>query len=457
MHISSNIFRAYDIRGVYPEEINNDVVENIAKALGTQLISLGFKTAAVGYDDRESSLTLVNKLMSGLLSTGISVINTGITVQPAVHYFTFLEKIDVGINVTASHNPGKFNGIKIDLKHAVPYFGDQLKKLHQLAEVGNFIQGKGDYYEQNLNEKYIEFIASKFKLKNKIKVVVYCGNGATSNIYPEVLTKIGADVVPLRCYLDPSFPAGMPNPESGNFYKELQAEVLESRAMLGVGFDGDGDRVGEVDEKGNSYKADEIFLLYINQVLDKHPGATIAYDVKCSQIVKDYILKMGGKPKMLKTGRSYFLEEMYSGNVMLATELSGHVYFKDEFLGFDDGIYTACRLLQIMDLSGKKLSSLMADFPRMTSTPELKIDCADDKKVEVVNNIIQDIDNFHKFLKVDKTDGVRVNVSTTGWFLIRASNTSPYLSIRAEGKDKIELEHIIQIVSELVQKYLPTI
>jgi phosphomannomutase / phosphoglucomutase len=454
MKISDNIFRAYDIRGTYPEELNEKNISSIAKALGTIFHKEGIKKVVVGFDDRPSSLTLVNKFMNGFLNTGIDVINTGITVQPAIHYYTFMDGVDAGINVTASHNPGKFNGIKIDLKNAVPFYGRKLKELQRLAESGSFVKGKGSYIEEDLSPHYIKFIASKFKLKNKMRVVVYCGNGATSHIYPKVLEQIGADVVPLRCYLDSDFPAGMPNPESGNFYKELRAEVLETRAMLGVGFDGDGDRVGEVDEKGSSYKADEIFLLYVKDVLTRNPGATIAYDVKCSEIVPEYIKKLNGKPKMLRTGRSYFLEEMYSDKVMLACELSGHVYFKDDFPGFDDGIYAACRLLKIMDDTGTKLSRLMDEFPKRTSTPELKIDCPDGKKFEIVNKVSNDIANLKNNWKIDKTDGVRVKVSDTSWFLVRASNTSPYLSIRVEGQDKQEVEDMVKMVGEMVYKYL---
>jgi phosphomannomutase / phosphoglucomutase len=457
MDIKKEIFRAYDIRGIYPSELNEHSANLIAKALGTKLRHKKYKQVVVGYDDRVSSLGLVNSVVDGLISTGIDVINTGITVQPAIHYFTMLEGIDAGINITASHNPGMYNGIKIDYKNAMPLYGEQLAELRDIAETGRFVSGKGKYVEKDLNSKYIEHVASKFKLKKHIKVVIYCGNGATSNIYPQVLEKIGANVIPLRCYLDSEFPAGLPNPESGNFSEELKAQVLESRAAVGVGFDGDGDRMGAVDEKGNFYRADEIFMLYIQDVLSKKLGATIGYDVKCSQIVADYITQLGGKPKMLRTGRSYILDELYNDRVLIACELSGHTYFKDHYHGFDDGIYATCRLLKIIDDSDAKLSFLMKQFPKTVSTPEIKVDCPDERKFLVVDAIVKDIDKLHssehKFLDINKTDGVRVKVTPTGWFLIRASNTSPYLSIRAEGKDAKELQSILDLIARLLKRY----
>ncbi len=458
MQIKKEIFRAYDIRGIYPSEINEGTFRRIACALAIKLKEKSYKNVVVGYDDRKSSLSLVNNLVDGLISSGINVINTGITVQPAIHFFTFLDGVDAAVNVTASHNPGMFNGMKIDLKNAIPYFGPMLEELYKLADRNVFENGNGTYREEDLNTKYIEYVSSKFKLKNKLKVVVYCGNGATSDIYPKVLENIGAEVVPLRCYLDSEFPAGLPNPESGNFYTELRDQVHESKADIGVGFDGDGDRVGEVDEKGNFYRADEIFLLYVKEVLAKNPGATIAFDVKCSQLVEKYIKLHGGVPKMMRTGRSYMLDELYSDRVKLAAELSGHTYFKDEYYGFDDGIYAACRLLRILDGTKSKLSSLMSQFPKMVSTSEIKVNCPDEKKFEVIENILRDINDEQlknkAYIEVITIDGVRAKTSETGWFLIRASNTSPYLSIRIEGKDIAEVDNIMKILTALLKKYL---
>lgn len=453
MTLTREIFRAYDIRGVYPSEINEKVAEKIGMALGTMLKTKGYATTAVGFDDRESSAAVSNSLMTGLISTGISVINVGITVEPALHYFTFLDKIDSAVNVTASHNPGQFNGIKVDFKNAIPCFGDELLKIYDIVQSGNFSKGNGTYSEENLNLKYIEFISSKFKLKKRIKVVVYCGNGATSVIYPQVLENIGATVVPLRCYFDGSFPAGVPDPESENFYPELRAQVIESHAQLGVGFDGDGDRVGEVDEKGTSYRADEMLQLFAKDVLTKNKGATVIFDVKCSQTVENYIRQLGGIPKMMRTGRAYFLEEMYNGRALLGGELSGHTYFKDDFLGFDDGIYATCRLLKIMDETNEKLSKLMTQFPKMYSTPEIKVPCLDKDKFDIVSKLVKDIEVSKQFVSINEIDGARVTVSQTGWFLIRASNTSPYISVRAEGKDIEEVSIILEKIAKLLAKY----
>jgi phosphomannomutase/phosphoglucomutase len=452
-NLPKEIFRAYDIRGLYPSEINEHGVELVGKALGTLLHKKGAKTIIVGTDNRESSSSLANSMMTGLLSTGINVISNGITVEPACHYFTFLKNIDASVNITASHNPGQFNGIKVDFKHGEPLFGDELASLYDIAKKGDFKVGKGEYKEESYNQKYIDFVSSKFKLKRKIKVVVYCGNGATSEIYPTILENIGAEVEPLRCYLDSDFPNGVPDPESGNFYPELIEQVLESKAELGVGFDGDGDRVGETDEKGNQYKADEMLLLFSKDVLSRHKGATIIFDVKCSQTVENYVKSQGGKPRMMRTGRSFILNEMYSGKALLGGELSGHIYFKDDYFGYDDGIYATCRLLKIMDETGLKLSKLMAEFPKMVSTPELKVTCPDKEKFGVVAKIVKDIKANKSIGELNETDGARVKVSETGWFLIRASNTSPYLSVRAEGKDAAEVGTILELVAMLLSPH----
>lgn len=453
VNLSKEIFRAYDIRGLYPTELNEHGVEIIGKALGTLLHTKGAKTVIVGSDNRKSSAALVNSFMTGMMSTGINVINNGITVEPACHYFTFLKNIDASVNITASHNPGQFNGIKIDYKHGTPCFGADLIKLYDIAKKGDFKIGKGSYKEESLNQQYIDLVSSKFKLKRKIKVVIYCGNGATSEIYPTILQNIGADVIPLRCYLDDDFPAGVPDPESGNFYQELTEQINESSADLGVGFDGDGDRVGNIDEKGNQYKADEMVLLFAKDILSRNQNATIIYDVKSSQLIESYVKNLGGTPKMMRTGRAFFLDEMYSGRALLGGELSGHIYFKDEYFGYDDGIYATCRLLRIMDETGFSLSKLMSEFPKMVSTPELKVNCPDKEKFKIVNKIRREIESSKSYGELDETDGVRVKVSATGWFLIRASNTSPYLSVRIEGKDVAEVDAMLDKVARLLASH----
>jgi phosphomannomutase / phosphoglucomutase len=453
MQLSREIFRAYDIRGVYPSDLNEENIEVLGKAVGTLLLGKKLKNVVVGRDNRPSSSTLANCFIAGLISTGCNVTFTGITVEPAIHYFTFLDLVDAAVNITASHNPKDYTGIKIDYKNAVPCFGDDLQLLYKKADEGTFVKGEGTYKEENLNPRYIDFITSKFKLTKRIRVVIYCGNGATSEIYPEILQKIGADVVPLRCYLDSDFPKGVPDPETGTFYSELSSQVLESHANVGVGFDGDGDRVGDVDEKGRAYKVDQLVLLFIKDLLAKNKSAKIIYDVKCSQLVNEYITLHNGVPKMMRTGRSYILDEMYNGNALLGVELSGHVFFKDDYLGYDDGIYATCRLLKIMDESGEKLSKLMSEFPTRISTPEIKVDCADEKKFKVVEKVVALVKADKKYLNVDTTDGARVKVTSTAWFLIRASNTSPYLSIRAEGKDQKEVDRVLQEIARLLSNF----
>lgn len=452
--LPQNIFREYDIRGIYPTELNEENAELIGKAFGKILRARNIHKVVVGRDDRSSSISLSNSFVSGLVFSGCDVIDTGITVEPAIHYFTFLPHIDAAVNITASHNPRIYNGIKIDLAKATPYFGKDLQRLYTLCVEDHFEEHReGSYVFKDLNKVYIDYIASLFKLKNRPRVVVYCGNGATSEIYPKILNKIGANVLPIRCYYDSAFPEGVPDPESGDFVKEVAQLVRDSEASIGVGFDGDGDRVGDIDERGYPYKMDEIALLYADEVVKKNKGATILFDVKCSQVLADHVTKIGGKAKMLRTGRGYFLEEMLSGKAMFGVELSGHVYFKDEYLGYDDGIYATCRLLRILDQTGKKLSELMQGFPKRYSTSEIKITCDDNEKFKIVDSLKERVRHLSVYHKVSELDGIRVNVTKTGWFLIRASNTGAYLSARVEADSKKEVQRILGHMAELLSEY----
>lgn len=454
MELLKDIFRKYDIRGIYPSELDADTALLIGKAFGTLLRKhIAAPVVVLGRDDRASSITLFNSFSQGLLSTGCDVINVGVTVEPAIHFFSFINGVDAAVNITASHNPKNYNGIKIDLPNAQPFWDKDLLNLYETSLKGDFITGIGKITEKDLNALYIKYISSKFKLNNKIKTVIYCGNGATSNIYPEILMNIGAEVIPIACVLDSTFPEGVPDPEEGLFYPELSEQVQNAEATIGVGFDGDGDRMGVVDEKGQNYKTDMLYCLYIQDVLAKNKGATILYDVKSSKLVESCILENHGTAKMMPTGRGFFLDEMLSKRALLGAELSGHIYFADDYYGFDDGIYAFCRLLQIMDTQNKKLSELMNKFPKLVSTPEIKLNCEDSKKFEVINDLVKRCEKDSRFSNLITLDGIRAHVSPAAWFLIRASNTSPYLSLRVEGSSQQEVSTTLSTVAELVSKY----
>jgi phosphomannomutase/phosphoglucomutase len=445
MLISKKIFRDYDIRGVYPEDLDGPAALLIGKALGTVFAEKNIINVVVGRDDRESSPILSKSLIEGLLSTGRNVTYIDITLTPIIHFLTCAKGFDAGIMVTASHNPKYFNGLRIDLKNAVPFYGEDIKKLWNLSNSTDsniFHVGKGNYSEENLSLTYIDFIKSKFNFKRKMKVIIDCGSGASSIIAPKLFGEMGLNIVPVYCTYDSNFPHGIPDPENPLFLDDLEKKVLENKADVGFGFDTDGDRFGFVDEKGKAYTTDKALLLFSQDVLVEKKGGVVLYDVKCSKVLDEVIPELGGKAEMIRTGHPYFVKKTLIGNAVLGAEYSGHVFFADKYFGYDDGIYAACRTLEILDKTGQKLSDLMDIFPQRLSSPEIKLECSDENKFEVVEKLKSFFQSSGKFKKIITIDGVRVEVSDTGWFLIRTSNTSPYLSIRFEGKDEKELKFL---------------
>jgi phosphomannomutase / phosphoglucomutase len=449
MQLDQSIFRKYDIRGVYPDSLNPEVGEHIGKALGTYLRRKSVNSCAVGRDNRESSSPLSESLIKGLSSTGINVVDIGITLTPIVHFLTCTDYFEAGINISASHNPKEYNGIKIDLNNADPLYDEGLLELYRMVLEGNYIEGNGLVEKKDLLSVYIDFLKKRFSFSKKIKVILDCGNGATSLIAPKVLESLGCNIVPVECELNSEFPHGVPNPEDIKFMHSLEKKVLENQGAVGFAFDTDGDRVGVCDETGVSYPNDQILLLYAKDILKRHKGGVIVYDVKSSQVVEEFVTKAGGVPKMIQTGRAFFINEVRNGG-LIGSELSGHTYFADEYFGFDDGIYAVCRVLKLMEESGEPLSYMMSKFPKRTSTPEIKVDCPDNEKFEVVKKIQNTVLSSSDYLNVSVIDGVRVKVSETGWFLIRASNTSPHLSIRVEGRDKKEIDYLLSQVDGLL-------
>ncbi|NMB69671.1 phosphomannomutase/phosphoglucomutase [candidate division WWE3 bacterium] len=452
MDIPETNFRAYDIRGIYPEEIDELKMEHIGKALAKMFYDRQIKNVVVGRDNRENSEITTSGLIKGLLSSGINVNYTGITTHPAMHYFTFIG-FDAAINVTASHNPSNYTGIKVDFEKAMPLYGDELKKVHDIIAREDYVKGKGVFNQHGLNTQYVDMLSHKFRIKNKIKVALDCGGGATSEIAPRTFNKIGAYVSPLFCDLSDKNVHEVPNPESFGFMQEVRKHTVDSYSNIGIGLDGDGDRLGVVDEKGHIYKIDQIALLLIKHIMPKHKNGQIIYDVKSTQLIEQTAKKYGGVPKIMQTGRSYVLKEMFAGNAVLGVELSGHVYIKDDYFGFDDAIYTACRLISILDKEEKPLSELMNEFPKLASTPEISVPCPDDQKFDVIKDLQRRALENKKFLDVNTMDGIRVKTSETGWFLIRAKNTTPLLSLVFEGKDMGEVQDNMQIVTNLLKDY----
>jgi phosphomannomutase/phosphoglucomutase len=454
MPIPNTIFRAYDIRGTYPDLLTDEHAELVGKAFGTRLIRKGFINVVVGSDNRTSSWPLRTAVIRGLVSTGCQVTDAGLIVQPALHHFTFLPEFDAGVNITASHNPKEYNGIKLEYKNSNPCFGEELQELYQQILQKDFIQADtGTVTKKDRTQNYIDFISSRFSFHQKITVAIYCGNAVTGICYPQILEKLGLSVVKVNCNLDSTFPEGIPDPEGSKAFKKLIPAVIDKQANIGFAFDGDGDRIGVIDHLGTKYKTDELLMLFSQEILARNPGAKIIYDVKSSALLEEVILENKGKPVMMRTGRGYFLEEMFTGGALAGAELAGHIYFMDGFYGYDDGIYAACRILDIMNKTGKSLRELMSQFPKLENTQEVKITCPDELKFQIVDEIAKKVKKDTKFQRILDIDGVRAYTDKHSWFLIRASNTSPYLSIRLEAPSKEDLLKQAEQVENLLTPY----
>ncbi len=446
--INPNIFREYDIRGIAEKELTNETIELIGKAFGTFLGRKGLKKFAVGRDVRLSSERIKNALIRGINATGCDVIDIGEVPTPVLYFAIVHLKVDGGVMVTGSHNPIEFNGLKMS-EGIASIYGDDIQKLRKLIEQNDFQLGQGKVEQKNLVPEYVNTIKSKIKLARKLKIVVDAGNGTAGVIAPQIWEDLGCEVIRLYCEPDGRFPNHLPDPTVPKYVKDLQNKVIETGADVGIGYDGDSDRIGAIDEKGRMIFADRLIALFSQDVLKKNPGAKIVFDVKCSQALPEYIEKFGGKPLMWKTGHSLLKAKMKEIHAPFAGEMSGHIFFADDYFGFDDAIYVSGRLLQIISKSKKKLSELIDEIPYFISTPEIRVDCSDDAKFDVVADIAA---SFKKQYETIDIDGVRV-LFGDGWGLVRASNTQPVLVLRFEAKTEQRLIEIKNIFKKKLREY----
>ena len=447
--ISKNIFRLYDIRGVAHEELTPDAVNTIGKAYGTYMRSMGYNTITVGRDNRASSDEFYNLLSEGITSTGCNVINLGTVPTPLLYFSLFHLKPDGGIMITGSHNPSEYNGFKICVgKDTV--FGEEIQKIRKVCEEGNFYQGTGKIEDADVITPYKKLLLEKFQFKKNIKVVVDGGNGVAGTVVPALFGKLDCDFIPLYCELDSRYPNHHPDPTVAENLQDLIKSVKENKADAGIAFDGDVDRIGIVDEQGNIVWGDKLLVLYSRDVLKRHPRASVIFEVKCSQTLYDDIKKNGGKPVMCAAGYSIIKGEMKKEKALLAGEMSGHMFFADEYLGYDDAIYAACRFIRILSESGKSVSQLLKDVPKTFSTPEIRVDCPDDEKFEVVKKVAADLKKDFKTVDID---GVRI-IYEHGWGLVRASNTQPVLVLRFEADSEENLNYVKNIIESKLKEYL---
>ncbi len=446
------IFREYDIRGIVEKDLTSDVVEKIGRAYGTLAKERGVQTISVGRDGRLTSSALRDQLIAGLIGTGVNVVDLGLCATPLLYFSLFHCDVDGGIMITGSHNAAEYNGFKMCVgKEAI--YGENIQRLKEIFDNEQFASGMGTVVEETIIPEYLAFLKGQFSSvrADHLRVVIDCGNGAASLVAKEALEQLGCQVTGLYCDLDGNFPNHHPDPTVVGNLADLVSTVKEIKAHVGIGYDGDADRIGVIDEHGEILWGDRLLLLFARDVLDKHPGSTFISEVKASKVFYDDIPKRGGRAIMWKTGHSIIKAKMKEEKAVLAGEMSGHVFFADRYYGYDDAIYASCRLIEILVEKEKPLSCLLSDVPDTVVTPEIRVDCSDDQKFQLVAAITQRLqaiartqDQHTRPLSIRELitiDGVRVCFEN-GWGLIRASNTQPALVLRFEAGSQEQLSQI---------------
>ncbi|MBO8130914.1 MAG: phosphomannomutase/phosphoglucomutase [Candidatus Marinimicrobia bacterium] len=442
------IFREYDIRGVVEKDFTDEVVVNLGKAFGSYVIEKGGSRIVISGDVRISTPRLKELFTEGLLSTGVNVIDVGIVPTPVNYYSMFVLQVDGAVQITGSHNPSDMNGFKMSYDKKAVY-GKDIQYLRELIEKGSFRTGKGSFQKKEILQDYINYIVSKVKLERKLKVAMDCGNGTAGLAAPEIFKKIGCGLKELFCEIDGTFPNHHPDPTVLSNLKWLIDEIKKCDYDFGVAYDGDADRIGVVDDKGNIIFADYIMILFLDEVIKKS-GETIVFDVKCSQVLEDQIKRLGGKPFMWKTGHSLIKEKMRELRVPFAGEMSGHIFFADDYFGYDDAIYVSARFAQKVSRLDKKLSEKLKEYPHYYSTPEMRLECPDDKtKFEIAKKAH---DYFMKNYDCIDVDGVRIKFKD-GWGLVRASNTQPVIVTRFEAISEGRLNEIKELVLNKLKEF----
>ena len=438
--LNKYIFRGYDIRGVYPTDLNAEVAYTIGRSFGTYVGRLGHFTAVVGRDNRYSSDELAENLISGIRSTGVNVINLGLVTTPMYYYACIKLNNPTGIMVTASHNPKDDNGFKFAFDERGNARGEMIEEFRDFTFAGDFDNGDGLLANYNIKNEYIELYKSSLDFGDRrIKVVIDLGNGTTSCIAEELYKLFPIDVEVLFGESDPTFPNHHPDPCVEKNLDALKKKVLETHADLGIGFDGDGDRLGVVDEKGNYVATDKYMIIIIRDIINKVVKKDFLYDVKCSKSLSDEIEKLGGNGICYRTGNSYTKAKVKDDGIPFGGELSGHVYFNDRWPCFDSGLYAGLRLIEILSKTNKTTSELLEGINEYYSTEELKFPSSDDKKFGVVDKVKEyAIEKGYHFLDID---GVRVNFDY-GWALVRCSNTGPNITARFEANSEEKLKEL---------------
>ncbi len=446
--INPVIFRAYDIRGIVEQDLPPEVVDLIGRAYGTGMVRSGRKRICIGHDCRLSSPSLRDALVSGIESTGLEIIDIGVCPTPLLYFAIRHYSADGGIQITGSHNPPEYNGFKICVGHSTIH-GDEIKGLGTLIEKGDFEQGRGTVISGEIVDPYLDHLKADLKIDPGLKVVIDGGNGTGGPVATRLFHHFGCDLTELYCEMDGRFPNHHPDPTVEEFIQDLIRTVGETKADVGIAYDGDADRIGIVDDKQQIVWGDQLMIILSREILRKKPGATIISEVKASQRLYDDIARNEGNPIMWKTGHSFIKAKMKETGALLAGEMSGHIFFADRYFGYDDAIYASGRLLEILSHTGKKMSELLEDVPPACVTPEIRMDCPEEKKFKIVEAARE---YFAERFEVNDVDGVRIKFPD-GWGLVRASNTEPALVLRFEAPTQSRLDEMRSMVEEKIKEF----
>jgi phosphomannomutase/phosphoglucomutase len=442
------IFREYDIRGIADKELLDPDVEQLGRALATYLIRHGSsRDLCLAHDCRLSSPRLHDAVLNGFLAAGGRVLDIGTVPTPVLYYSAIHFQASGAVMITGSHNPPEYNGFKTVCGPSTLY-GAAIQEIRKMIHTGDFESGSGSVEKVDAVTPYVDEITSQFRFSRKVKVAFDAGNGTAGPVLRRMIHKLNIDAIELHFEMDGNFPNHHPDPTVLSNLVDLRRAVKEHGTELGIAFDGDTDRIGALDEKGLVVYGDMLMLIFGREILSRKPGSTFIGEVKCSQLMYDKLAELGGKPIMYKTGHSLIKAKMREEHAELAGEMSGHMFFADRYYGYDDALYAACRLIEIVATSGKPLSYQLEGIPKMVSTPELRVDCPDDLKFQVMERVNSIVRQHHRVVDVD---GVRVPFER-GWGLVRASNTQPVLVMRFEADSDELLKKYRQEIEDIVEQ-----
>jgi len=445
--INPKIFREYDIRGIVDKDLTPKFVEFLGQGIGTYFRQHGKKEAALGRDARLSSPAYAEAITKGLLATGCSVVDLGVIPTPLLYFAVFDKKKEAGVMITGSHNPPEYNGFKMMVGEETLY-GETIQDIYTLLRERKIIRDKeGRRTSYDIIADYEAYLLRDIKLQRKMKVILDAGNGTAGFIAAPIFKKLGCDVTELYCKPDGRFPHHHPDPTLPEAMEELIRKVKEVKPDFGVGYDGDGDRIGVVDDQGKLLWGDQLMIVFSRDILPQHPGAPVISEVKASKLLYEEICRLGGRPIMWKTGHSLIKKKIKEENALLAGEMSGHIFFADRYFGFDDAIYSSARLAEILSRSDRKLSELLADLPKTYYTPEIRIYASDEVKFKIVDEVKAELAKKYPVIDID---GVRVNLPK-GWALVRASNTQAALVLRYEADSPEDLQSIQKEVGKSLE------